>query len=97
MKELIDKRKELMEDLHNINEDIDQVKEVLYGVKSLGRVSASSKVYPGVKIIILDIKEEVRNEYKAVTFILENDLIRVTKYEESDGRTKRGDHGDPAN
>ncbi|MDR0689746.1 MAG: FapA family protein [Spirochaetaceae bacterium] len=96
MRELIDKRKELMEDLHKVNEDVKQVKEILYGIKPLGQVSASSKVYPGVKIIIRDVKEEVRNEYKSVTFVLENDLIRVTKYEESDGRTKRGDHGNPA-
>ncbi|MDR2363145.1 MAG: FapA family protein, partial [Spirochaetaceae bacterium] len=96
MRELLDKRKMLMEDLDKIDEDINQVKEVLYGIRNLGRVSASSKVYPGVKIIIREVKEEIRNEYKAVTFILQNDLIRVIKYEESDGRTKRGDHGSPA-
>ncbi|MDR3167388.1 MAG: FapA family protein [Treponema sp.] len=96
MRELLDKRKELMEDLHKIDEDINQVKEILQGIKIVGRVSASSKVYPGVKIIIRDAKEEIRNEYKAVTFILENDLIRVIKYEESDGRIKRGDHGNSA-
>jgi uncharacterized protein (DUF342 family) len=96
MRELLDKRKELIEDLRKIDEDINQVQEILRGIKIVGRVSASSKVHSGVKIIIRDIKEEVRNEYKAVTFILENDLVRVIKYEESDGRIKRGGHGSSA-
>jgi uncharacterized protein (DUF342 family) len=28
------------------------------------------------------MKEDIRTDYKAVTFILENGLIRVTRYEE---------------
>ena len=55
-----------------------------------GRVSASTKVWPGVKIMIRDVKEDVRTEYKAVTFILENGLIRVSKYEEPDELAKKG-------
>jgi uncharacterized protein (DUF342 family) len=83
MRELMDKRKEVLEELRKIDEDITEVQEILKGIKNRGRISASSKVYPGVKIIIRDVKEEVRNEFKAVTFILENGLIRVIKYEES--------------
>jgi uncharacterized protein (DUF342 family) len=93
MKELMDKRNEYMEDLRKINDDIVSAQEILSGIKVRGRVSASSKVYPGVKILIRDIKEEVRNEHKSVTFILENDLIRVINYEESDEIMSRGDDG----
>jgi uncharacterized protein (DUF342 family) len=39
-------------------------------------------VYPGVKVVIRDVREEVHNEYKAVTFVLESGLIRVSPYEE---------------
>jgi uncharacterized protein (DUF342 family) len=93
MKELLDKRNDYMEDLRKINEDIISAQEILSGITIRGRVSASSKVYPGVKIIIRDIKEEVRNEHKSVTFILENDLIRVINYEESDEKMSRGGDG----
>jgi uncharacterized protein len=55
-----------------------------------GRVSASTKVWPGVKIWIRDVKEDVKTDYRAVTFILENGLIRVTKYEEPDDLAKKG-------
>jgi uncharacterized protein (DUF342 family) len=50
-------------------------------------------VYPGVKIIIRDAKDEVRTEYKAVTFILENGLVRMTQYEEPDDEAKKGPDG----
>jgi uncharacterized protein (DUF342 family) len=93
MKELLDKRNEYMEDLRKINEHIISAQEILSGITIRGRVSASSKVYPGVKVVIRDIKEEVRNEHKSVTFILENDLIRVINYEESDEKVSRGGDG----
>ncbi|MDR1278853.1 MAG: FapA family protein [Treponema sp.] len=93
MRDLMDKRQILMGDLKKINEGIVKIQEFLDGIKNRGRVSASAKVYPGVKILIRDIKDDVRNEYRAVTFILENGLIRVTKYEEPDEDVKRGPDG----
>ncbi|MDR1100628.1 MAG: FapA family protein [Treponema sp.] len=93
MKDLMDKRQILIGDLKKINEGIVKIQEFLDSIKNRGRVSASAKVYPGVKILIRDIKDDVRNEYRAVTFILENGLIRVTKYEEPDEDVKRGPDG----
>jgi len=84
MRELMDKRQLLIADLQKNGEDIGKVQEYLNTIKTRGRVSASAKVYPGVKIIIRDAINDVHTEYKAVTFILENGLIRVTKYEEPD-------------
>jgi len=62
-----------------------------------GKVSASKKVYPGTKIMIRDEKEDVRTDYKAVTFILENGLIRASKYEEPDEIAKKGLDGYSSN
>jgi uncharacterized protein (DUF342 family) len=82
-----------MGDLKKTEEGILRVQEILNSLRARGRVSASSKVYPGVKILIKDAKDDVRNEYRAVTFILENGLIRVTKYEEPDEAVKKGPDG----
>ncbi|MDR2476742.1 MAG: FapA family protein [Treponema sp.] len=90
MQELMDTRQTLIADLKKTDADIVKAKEILNSMNVRARVSASAKVYPGVKIMIRDAKDEVRTEYKAVTFILENDLIRVTKYEEPDEETKKG-------
>jgi uncharacterized protein (DUF342 family) len=93
MKELMDRRQILMGDLKKAEEGILRVQELLNGLRTRGRVSASSKVYPGVRILIRDARDDVRNEYRAVTFILENGLIRVTKYEEPDDTVKKGPDG----
>jgi uncharacterized protein (DUF342 family) len=93
MKELMDKRQVLMGDIKKADEGIARVQEYLNSLKTRGRVSASAKVYPGVKILIRDARDDVRNEYRAVTFILENGLIRVTKYEEPDESVKKGPDG----
>jgi uncharacterized protein (DUF342 family) len=93
LQELMDKRQLLAEDLQKANEDIVKVQEFLDTITVRGKVSASSKVYPGVKIVIRDAVSDVRTEYRAVTFILENNLVRVVKYEEPDEATTRGPDG----
>ncbi|MDR2143123.1 MAG: FapA family protein [Treponema sp.] len=95
--ELMDKRQELSGDLQKNKDETEKIQGFLNNLKTRGRVSASAKVYPGVKILIRDAKEDVRNEYRAVTFILENGLVRVTKYEEPDEEAKKGPDGYIAN
>jgi len=93
MGELMDKRQELSADLYKNKEETDKIEEFLDTIKTRGRVSASAKVYPGVKIIIKDAVNDVRTEYKAVTFVLENNLVRVGKYEEPDEEVLKAPDG----
>jgi uncharacterized protein len=90
MQELMERRQILTDELKDINESIQKVQEFMNQIEVRGRVSASTKVWPGVKIWIRDVKEDVRTDYRAVTFILENGLIRATKYEEPDDLAKKG-------
>ncbi len=96
-KELVEKRQGIMQDIAKLSAEIDEIQMYLNSLKTRGRISASSKVYPGVKITIRDIKEDVKSEYRAVTFVLENNLIRVTKYEETDEDIKKVPDGYTAN
>jgi uncharacterized protein (DUF342 family) len=93
LQDLLTKRNQLLTDLKKIDESLKKVQEYLNSLKARGRVSASQKIYPGVKIIIRDIREEVHAEHKAATFILEAGVIRAIKYEEPDDRTKKGPDG----
>ena len=97
MQELMERRKVLMDDLAKASEEIDKIQNFLDEIETRGRVSASTKVFPGVKIMIRDMKEDVRTEYKAVTFILEDGLIRMSKYEEPDELAKKGLDGYSSN
>ncbi|MDR2393441.1 MAG: FapA family protein [Treponema sp.] len=93
MQELMERHRILLVEIKEIDENVAKIQELINCVKIRGRVSASEKILPGVKIVIRDVVESVKNEYRATTFILENDLIRVTKYEEPDVEAKRGPDG----
>jgi uncharacterized protein (DUF342 family) len=90
LQELMDRRQVLTEEVKKAAEAIVKIQEYMNEMQIRGRVSASTKVYPGVKVMIRDVKEDVHTEYRAVTFILENGLIRVSKYEEPDELAKKG-------
>jgi uncharacterized protein (DUF342 family) len=97
LQELMDRRQVLTEELKKSQENIQKLNEYMNGVQMRGKVSASKKVYPGVKIYIRDVKEDVKTDYRAVTFILENGLIRVSKYEEPDEIAGKGLDGYSSN
>jgi len=97
MKELMERRDILNDELKNAVDGIAKVQEFMNQIQVRGRVSASTKVWPGVKIWIRDVKEDVRQEYKAVTFVLEEGLIRMSKYEEPDEQAKKGLDGYSSN
>jgi len=90
MQELMERRQILSDELKDTNDSIQKVQEFMNQIQVRGRVSASAKVWPGVKIYIRDVKEDVKTDYRAVTFILDNGLIRATKYEEPDDLAKKG-------
>ena len=93
LQDLMDRRQILVADLKKNADETAKIQEILDSIKTRSRVSASTKVFPGVKIIIRDAFNDVRTEYKAVTFILENNLIRVSKYEEPDDEVNKGPDG----
>jgi hypothetical protein len=82
LKDLVARKKELDEEMEGIINETNEIQQYLSSLKSIGKVSASKRVYPGVKIYIKDAYLNVRSEFKNVTFINENDKVKVTKYEE---------------
>jgi uncharacterized protein (DUF342 family) len=82
--EFMYQRQSLIVNIKKTDEDLFKVQEVLDKTDVNARVSASAKVFPGVRIQIRDVREDVRAEYRAVTFVLEEGLIRAGAYEEAD-------------
>lgn len=82
LKELSDRRSELLASKKGHQEEIESVRSYLASLKTRGKVSASMRVYPGVKVYIRDASLEIRNEFRSVTFIAEANLVKMTRYEE---------------
>ena len=89
--ELTGRKSELLEEKKSHEEEIEEIRLYLSSLKIKGKISASTRVYPGVKVFIKDASLEVRNEFRAVTFINEANLVKVTKYEEPEEDFERRD------
>jgi uncharacterized protein len=83
----------LQNEIEEINTELKQIQDYLNTLKTKGKVSASVKVFAGVKITIRDISEDVRSDCKATTFYLENGLVRYGKYQGPDEDMKRVPNG----
>lgn len=91
LQDLLEQRKNLLEEGSALSKERDEIQSYLNDLKVNGRISASGRIYPGVKICIKEISENIRTEQKTVSFYLENQQIRTTKYEEPDDEfLKRG-------
>jgi uncharacterized protein (DUF342 family) len=84
MEELAAARSTILAELDSVNQVIAQVQAYLAELKVVSRVSASDRVFPGVKIFIKQESLAVRTEFKKVTFLLEGKEVRVTRYEPPD-------------
>ncbi|MDR2490922.1 MAG: FapA family protein [Spirochaetaceae bacterium] len=90
LQQLIERRTTTAQRIKLINEKSAEIQEHLSSILTIGKVSVGEKVYAGVVIIIRDVKEKVRNEYKAVSFVLRDGLIRTEKYTESPAAAVEG-------
>jgi uncharacterized protein (DUF342 family) len=94
LKEMMERRQILISTVQEQSAKIEELKTVLENSPGAGRVSAAAKVFSGVKIIIRDKTEEIRSDYKNVTFVLEDGFVRVIKYKESDEKGLEMPDGD---
>ncbi|MDR0644664.1 MAG: FapA family protein [Treponema sp.] len=93
LRELMDQKDRLNGDLQQIAKEIGEQQEIQDNLKTRGRVSVANIIYPGTKILIHEVPENIRSEYKAVTFVMEDGLIRAVKYEPPDEEATRGPEG----
>ena len=89
LKKLGERKFILQSGIEDIDIEVKKIEDYLNTLKNKGKVSASVKVFSGVRIVIRDITEDVRSDCKATTFYLENGLIRYGKYQGSDDDMKK--------
>ncbi len=83
----------LQTEIEEMEIEVKQIQDYLNTLKNKGKVSASVKVFAGVRVVIRDVTEEVRTDCKATTFYLENGLVRYGKYQGPDEDMKKVPNG----
>src|SRR5271157_3300167 len=84
-----EKRSELLRRLEEAGREFGQINAHLSSLTTIGKISASERVYPGVKLAIKNANLAVRTEFKCVTFFLQGGEVKVTKYEAFDEELMR--------
>jgi len=84
LEKMISSREEITIRVSELKEEMEELKSYLRLLKTIGKVSVSKDVFPGVRIGIKDVYYDVSNEFKYVTFVLEGGRIRMRKYEDID-------------
>ena len=86
--EYLEELKKQKLDVHNemlkLEDEITSIKEYLASLRYVGKISAASKVFPGVRILIKDAPLRVRNDFSSVTFVNEEGDVKAIKYEQLD-------------
>ena len=82
LNDLLKKQSEIEKEKAVFIEETEEIEAYLSSLSVKGHISSSFKVFSGVKIHIKEAVLEVKNDFKAVTFINENGLVKITKYEE---------------
>lgn len=89
LQESLAKRSEVAEEMAGLVKEIESIQAYLINLKTRGKVSVSGKAHPGVRIIIKDVVEELKNDQRGITFYLDNMMIKKTRYEELDDESVR--------
>ncbi len=84
LEEQNEKRSQMLKQLEELAKEIGQINSYLSSLTTVGKISASERVYPGVKLSIKNATLAVRTEFKFVTFFLQGGEVKVTKYEAFD-------------
>lgn len=89
LQDLLLRRDDLVGELRALAKEIETIGAYLSGLKAKGRISASGRIYPGVKIRIKDASEDIKTEAKSLTFYLDGLVIKTTRYEEPEDEVLR--------
>ena len=76
-----EQRRDLLGRLEAATRETGEINTYLMSLTSIGKISASERVFPGVRLAIKNATLAVRTEFKFVTFFLQGGEVRVTKYE----------------
>ncbi len=85
LQRLLRAKKEFDLQYAEIRDDIAELKSYLDNLDTKGKISAKLNVFPGVDLTIKNANFVVKNDFKGVTFVSENNLIKPLPYQPFEG------------
>lgn len=84
MKELKKRKKDIERNLADIDKEIATLVQKVKDAATLGKISASNVIFPGVFVTIKDVDFPVKNEFTATSFYLKDSYIETKPFSEKD-------------
>ncbi len=81
LKKLMERKGEILSESKEINKEVEALQAHLRDLKTVGRVKVEGVTYPGTKIYVRDVLDEVHTEVSSCTFYFENSFAKRGKYE----------------
>lgn len=81
LQKLISRKDEIVIESNEMSSEINELQEHLRDLKAVGKVKVEGITYPGTKIFVRDVLDEIHSEVKNCTFYFEDSFAKRAKYE----------------
>ena len=81
LQKLVTRKHEIIGESKSMSKEIESLQEHLRELKAAGRVKVEGITYPGTKIYVRDVLDEIHTEVKNCTFYYEASFAKRAKYE----------------
>ena len=93
LKKFLSRKGQIIDENKEMSSEIESLQSHLRDLKAVGKVKVEGTVYPGTKIYVRDVLDEVHNEVNGCTFYYENAFAKRGKYEPPSLDTSKGPEG----
>lgn len=88
--QLREQHNDLVNSIKENQEEVEKREKYLHSLSNRGKISASKQVHTGVVLKIKDADLDIKRPFDAVTFVLENGIIKSGAYEEVEEDLEKG-------
>lgn len=93
LQKLMNRKGEIIEQSKEMTQEIESLQARLRDLKAVGKVKVEGITYPGTKIFVRDVLDEIHSEVKNCTFYYEGSFAKRDKYEPPSFDVSKGPEG----
>lgn len=93
LKKIVARKQDIVEESQTMTKEIEALQAHLRELKAVGKVKVEGTTYPGTKIYVRDVLDEIRTEVTNCTFYYESSFAKRSKYEPPSLDISKGPEG----